>query len=156
MLFLCYYVEIMDKKIPRNFLLLVCLAVFFTPAHSSAFAPKTEECVKCHSLKKDEAAALLRALDPKVRVSDVRVNPVKGLWELTVDTGGKKSILYIDFSKKYLFNGILIDLQKKKNLTEERLTELNRVKASEIPLKDALVLGNRNAKHKVVVFDDPD
>ena len=33
---------------------------------------------------------------------------------------------------------------------------INRIDTSLIPLKDALVMGNPNAEHKVIVFDNPD
>ena len=42
------------------------------------------------------------------------------------------------------------------NLTGVRYTDLNRVDVSMIPLDDAIVYGNPRAKHKVIVFDDPD
>jgi thiol:disulfide interchange protein DsbC len=65
-------------------------------------------------------------------------------------------MVYIDLSKKHIISGSLVTIQGKKNLTQDRLSEINRVNVSQIPLKDALIMGNQNAKHKVVVFDDPD
>jgi len=39
---------------------------------------------------------------------------------------------------------------------EKNLSEINRTDVSRIPLKNALVIGNAKAKHKVIVFDDPE
>jgi thiol:disulfide interchange protein DsbC len=50
----------------------------------------------------------------------------------------------------------LISIVDKKNLTQERLTELNKVDVSQIPLDDALVMGDQNARIRVIVFSDPD
>jgi len=58
--------------------------------------------------------------------------------------------------KRRLISGNVIEISSKKNLTDESLSEINKVDVSKIPLGDALVLGNRNAKYKVIVFDDPE
>jgi len=47
-------------------------------------------------------------------------------------------------------------MSDRQNLTGQRFSDLNRVDLSTIPLEDAIVLGNRDAKRKVIVFDDPD
>jgi thiol:disulfide interchange protein DsbC len=52
--------------------------------------------------------------------------------------------------------GNLFLIQTKTNLTQEKLQDLTRVDVSQIPLKDALVLGDKNAQYKVIVFSDPD
>jgi len=53
-------------------------------------------------------------------------------------------------------SGAVFNLKTKTNLTGDRLYSLNRVDISQIPLGDALVMGDKNAQYKVVVFDDPD
>jgi thiol:disulfide interchange protein DsbC len=84
------------------------------------------------------------------------MSPSKGLWEVYGQSGGRKGIFYVDFAKKHAFLGSMISIAEKKNLSQERLSELNKIDVSEIPLQDALVMGNSNAKFKVIVFDDPD
>ena len=121
-----------------------------------AFSTQGQDCQKCHTLKNDEAASLLKAFDPNIHVRSVRQSPAKGFWEVSFDTGKKKGVVYIDYSKKHLFTGSLIQIAGKKNLTQNRLSELNKVDVSKIPLKDALVLGSTYAKKKVIVFDDPE
>ena len=84
------------------------------------------------------------------------MSPSKGLWEVYSQSGGRKGIFYVDFGKKHAFLGSMISIAEKKNLSQERLSELNKIDVSQIPLQDALVVGNPNAKFKVIVFDDPD
>ena len=81
---------------------------------------------------------------------------MKELWEIAVQSGERKGLLYLDSSKKYFFQGAIIDLTTKANLTQDRMSELNKIDVSMIPLDDALVMGDKEAKYKVIVFDDPD
>ncbi len=137
-------------------LLLSVIILIFAAADAYAFAEKGQNCFKCHTLKKEEASKLLRNLDPAIKVLGVNISPVRYLWEISIDLKGSKELVYIDLSKKHLFSGTILDIQSRKNLTQNRLSELNRVDPSRIPLKDALVLGSKNARHKVIVFDDPE
>jgi thiol:disulfide interchange protein DsbC len=125
-------------------------------SYSYGFSEKGQDCSKCHTLTKDEAATLLKDIGPGIKVLEILMSPVKGMWEVDVDAGGKKGLVYVDFSKKYLVSGSIIALQGKVNLTDDRFSELNKVDVSQIPLDDALVMGEKDAKYKVVVFDDPD
>jgi thiol:disulfide interchange protein DsbC len=63
--------------------------------------------------------------------------------------------LYLDYSLKYLFNGQFIRLADMENLTGLRYQDLNRVDVSSIPLENAIVMGSRSAKKKVIVLTDP-
>jgi len=120
------------------------------------FSTKGQDCAKCHTLKKDKAATLLKNFDQNIKVLGVSVGSAKYLFEVSVESKGKKGIVYIDFPKKRLFSGSLFQIQGKRNLTQERLSEINKVNVSQIPLGDAVLLGDKNAKYKVVVFTDPD
>jgi len=133
------------------------IAVLLTPVASSyGFSTKGEDCAKCHTLTKDEASALLKEAIPNVTVLEVRTGPVQGIWEIDVEAGGKKGPMYLDFSKTHLIAGQIYAIKEKRNLTQERLTEINKVDVSQIPLDDALLMGDKNAKYKIVVFDDPE
>lgn len=114
------------------------------------------DCSKCHQLSQSDAAEIVRKVNPTVEVVSVEAGPVRGLWEVVVKAEGKKGIAYLDFSKKHLIVGSIVDADTKDNLTSRRLNELNKVDLSEIPLSDALVMGSVEAKIKVVVFDDPE
>jgi thiol:disulfide interchange protein DsbC len=49
----------------------------------------------------------------------------------------------------------LVDLKARKNLTEERIAQLNRVDFSTLPFKDALVWKSGTGKRRIAVFADP-
>jgi thiol:disulfide interchange protein DsbC len=128
-------------------------APFAVHAYQQEAGP-VKECAECHTLSPEEAGKILgNAVDNVVAVLP---GPFPGTWEVDVEKGRKKYPLYLDYSGKYLFNGQVIRMRDKQNLTALRYTDLNRVDVSAIPLSDAVILGNPEAKTRVVVFDDPD
>jgi len=116
------------------------------------------DCTKCHQITNDEALNVLKKDIgiPDVRVIGVRPGPLKGLWEIAFEAESRKGIGYLDFSKQKIIFGSILQIKTKTNLTGERLYELNKVDISKIPLDEALVMGDKDAQKKVVVFTDPD
>jgi thiol:disulfide interchange protein DsbC len=114
------------------------------------------ECRDCHRLTREEAGKLLGGMVDNVL--NVEESPVGGLWVVDLVKAGRKIPVYIDFSKKYLLGAQIIRLSTKEDITGARMMKLNEVKVdtSQIPLGDALVMGNPAAKRKVIVFSDPD
>ena len=133
-------------------LLLLSLLPF---SASFGFEAKGQDCSSCHTLKVGEAQELLKDV-PNIKILEVYQSPVKGFWEVYLESAGKKALIYIDFSKKYFISGSLFSIREKKNVTQERLNDLYRVDVSQIPLDDALVMGDPKAKIRIVAFDDPD
>lgn len=122
-----------------------------------AFAKGAEqECSKCHTLNAEEAKDILQALAPGVKILGINPAPVNGLWELGIEAGGQKNIVYLDFSKKKIILGNVLDIKTKANLTKESFAKINRVDVSQVPLTNSLVMGDKDAKYKIVVFDDPE
>jgi thiol:disulfide interchange protein DsbC len=133
------------------------LGLFLFPVtRSFAFEAKGQDCSQCHTLKNEEAMNLLKEMIPNIKVLGVQLSPVKGFYEVYLESGGRKGLIYVDFQKKHFFSGSLVSISEKKNLTQDRLTDLNRVDVSQIPLDDAVVMGDPKAKIRIVAFDDPD
>src|SRR3990167_2075794 len=143
------------KKSLIVFLLVIFAPAVTTRAMDTAFAFKgagcSQDCASCHSLSKDEAKKLIKADAFKADVADVRMSPVKGLWEIEVAKEGQKFLIYVDFGKKYLVEGKFTPLAQL-----GKPPELKKVDLSQIPLGDAVVMGNPKAKTKIIVFDDTD
>lgn len=125
-----------------------------------AFTGCEEDCQKCHTLSNQEVGVILNKIKaPEAKILKVQISPVKGLWEVSIDNKGQRALLYVDFSKKFLVAGSIIEVDAAIDKTKERLDELNkdkRINPASIPLKDALVLGSNAATKKVIVFTDPD
>lgn len=98
----------------------------------------------------------LAAIAPGIKIISLQPSPVEGMWEVIFDTNGEKGIVYMDNNARFVILGQMIDLETKVNITKKRFDEFDRVDFASIPLGDALVLGNPDAKQKAVVFDDPD
>lgn len=122
---------------------------------ASRFGPDGD-CARCHVLSAEEANSMIKALNPEIKVLGVSMGPVDGMWEVVIEARGKKGIAYIDFSKEHIITGSVIKLSTRENLTNLKLYDLSKIDTSIIPLEEALVLGDKDAKYKVVVFDDPD
>ena len=111
-------------------------------------------CASCHSLDQKEAVAILGGLVDKV--NKVEMAEVPGMWLVEVEKGPNKLPVYVDFSKKYVLSGSVIRLADRGDVTMEKHARMNRIDMSRIPLDDALLLGSKTAKIKVVVFTDPE
>ncbi len=88
----------------------------------------------------------------------IRVSPVNGLWEVAIENKGQRFVVYVDSSKRYVTPGPFIDYAIHKDITKERIDELNRgrrIDLSKVRLQDALIIGKADARLKVVVFTDP-
>jgi thiol:disulfide interchange protein DsbC len=142
--------------------LAVLLSLVLGRAEVSAFGGCEEDCGKCHSLNRDEALKILEHLNVSdAKVIDVKMSPIKGLWQVDVEKNGSKGVLYVGFSKKYIVGGPILEVATTANKTQETIEGMNRqparyLDASKISLKDAILLGNETAKHKVIVFTDPE
>ena len=131
------------------------LLLFAVPSAYPAMAEgcATGACTDCHNLTRDEAVKLLAGhVD---NVLSVGTSPVNGLWEVDVEKAGQRWPVYVDFSKNYVIAGKIIQLSDKKNLTESRMLSMNRVDVSRIPLSGSIVVGNADARQKIIVFGDP-
>jgi thiol:disulfide interchange protein DsbC len=142
---------------PKTLIFTVVLVCgFIGGVRTYGFESRGQDCAKCHTLGQDDAKNLLKHVIPDMKVHQIGMSPVKGLWEVFFESGGRKGLIYIDFGKKFIFSGSLISIADRRNFTQERFNELNRADLSQIPLDDALVMGEKAAKYKVIVFDDPE
>lgn len=126
----------------------------------ACLGPEAIAAAKGDALSPEEAKTVLNELIPDVKIIHVKQSPVAGLWEVGIEMKGKKAILYLDHTKKYVISpitrGELFDIKAKTSLTQESFQKINKVDVSKIPLKDALVMGDKTAKNKIIVFSDPD
>lgn len=133
--------------------IVVCL-VFSSPLAVHAFAPKKGDkaCIECHKLDKKEAEVLVKKIVPTGTVTEVKISPIKGVWQIEVDAGeGKHGSLYLDFSKKFLVAGQLVPVESIGKPAPPR-----KVDVSKITLDDSVLVGSKDAAKKVIVFSDPD
>jgi thiol:disulfide interchange protein DsbC len=142
----------------RRLLFILCIAALVISArgNASAFDKCGQECEKCHTLNVDQAKEVFKELGPNIDILGVQPGPIKGLWEVDIESGGRKNVVYLDFSKKKVIAGNIIDVKTKTSYTQESLQKINKVDVSSIPLDNSVVIGDKDAKYKIIVFDDPE
>lgn len=84
-------------------------------------------------------------------VESARTTPIPGIIELKVGN----QVVYTDANGDYLIEGQMLEVKTQRNLTEERLDEINKVDFATLPFKDAIVWKNGTGKRRLVVFADP-
>jgi thiol:disulfide interchange protein DsbC len=116
----------------------------------------THSCSSCHTLSRQEAATLLHDLG---EVKDVKLAPVKGLFEVTMQRDNRQAIIYVDFGKKLLVPGPIFDIASKRTVTPppvELPKILSKAELAKIPTANSIVMGNPSGKKRLFVFTDPD
>ena len=119
----------------------------------------TQECSKCHSLTVNQASELLGFAG--VTVKSVKPAPSHGLFEIFFGKNGGIGIVYLDYGKKYLIQGSILDLKTKEQVIAHekelpRPKQFSGVDPKLIPVQHAVVMGNPKAAKKIYVFTDPD
>jgi thiol:disulfide interchange protein DsbC len=96
--------------------------------------------------------AALKAKFAEIVVDSVRKTPYDGLYEFV----SENQVFYTDRNVNYIVLGRLIDTKSRRDLTEERMRDLMRVKFDSLPLDDAIKIVKGNGKRRLAVFSDPD
>ncbi|MBS0379831.1 MAG: DsbC family protein [Proteobacteria bacterium] len=99
----------------------------------------------------DARAELAKHL-PGAKADDLRVSPIKGMYEYTKGT----DIAYVTADGKYAINGDLYDVAKDQNLSDARRRELRNNMLAAYPESQMLVFGPKDPKYTVTVFTDVD
>lgn len=143
----------------------LCLAVAATVfLVSTSFAMAKDgcsgDCTSCHTLTAQEATGLLKKIGGTV--TSVRQSPSKGLFELLVERGGQKGVIFMDYGKKHLIQGVVVDLASLEQVIAHRSElppppkQITSVDVKKIPVKNAVIMGNPKGSKKLYVFTDPD
>jgi len=152
------------KSLFSAFVSLSCALLFVSAPSGYGIAWGAEESrVKkdCIALGGEEARDILKKLNvPDAKVISIAESPIKGVCEVVIDIMGQTRIFYLDADKNYLIlGGSLVEVSTMTNKTVEaiqRIQDKKRIDTAKIPLTDALVLGEKGASKKIVVFTDPD
>jgi len=88
---------------------------------------------------------------PEYIIGNVRPTPLPGIYEVPV----QGELLYSDASGRYIFQGALIDLDTRSDLTAQRMEELTRVSFDALPLHAAITQVRGNGQRKIAIFEDP-
>ena len=135
--------QALGRPLRRKLIALALVAAAAVPAMAQNAVPQAQQAAL-----KQKLAQRLPSLPP---VDEMRPAPLAGLIEVRAG----EHLIYTDAKGDYIFDGSLIETQSKRNLTEERLEQINRIDFATLPIKDAVVWKNGNGRRKLVVFADP-
>jgi thiol:disulfide interchange protein DsbC len=99
----------------------------------------------------DDIRRAVEAAFAPAKVSAVSATPLSGVFEVIVGD----QIVYADAQGKFLFQGHLIDLQAKLNLTDERRKRLTAIDFDSLPLHLAVKIVKGNGSRVFASFEDP-
>ncbi len=94
---------------------------------------------------------VLKKLSPKVSIDRIGPAPMPGFREVVA--GGQ--VVYVSDDGKYLFQGGLLDVAQRKNLSEDAMAKLRSDVLKTLPISDRIVYAPTGpVKHTVVVLTD--
>jgi len=93
----------------------------------------------------------LRRLQPNIQVESINPSPIPGFREV-IATG---QVVYVSDDGKYLFQGGLLDIDKRKDMSEAAMAKLRVEILKTLPLEDRIVFSPAGKpRHTVVVLTD--
>lgn len=108
----------------------------------------------CVEAQNSVEATIKKAVEPRLggaKIESVKETPYGGLYELRV----AGDILYTDKKGEYLFIGHVYDAKTTRDLTRERIDDINKIKFSDLPFESAIKQVKGDGKRVIAVFEDP-
>ena len=108
----------------------------------------------CVGAQNSVEATIKKNIEPRLggaKIESIKETPYGGLYELRV----AGDILYTDKKGEYLVIGHVYDAKTTRDLTRERVDEINKIKFSDLPLGDAIKQVKGDGKRVIAVFEDP-
>ena len=100
----------------------------------------------------DALAAKLKAAMPGIPLTSVTPTPVAGVYEVVAGS----DVIYMTGDGKYMFQGVLVDFDARKNLTEARRTGIRADLLKQLKDEDTIIYAPMGApKHTITIFTDP-
>lgn len=145
-------------SMPAFTLLLISLTLFL-PAQLLATTGHGGQCASCHTLTEKEATELIKGVGGTV--TSVKPSPAAGLFEMMVERDGQKGLLFMDFAKKHLVQGMVFDRTTLEPAPAHRAEvpppkQQAPLDVRTIPTAGAVNMGNPKGTKRLYVFTDPD
>jgi thiol:disulfide interchange protein DsbC len=116
-----------------------------------AAAPAANAAASTPAAKVDPRAVIVKKIDG-IRLEDVRMSPVNGVYEVTKDS----AISYLSADGRYAILGDLIDLDTDANISENRRRAIRARMIQTVPESEMLVFSPKDPKYTITVFTDID
>lgn len=114
-------------------------------------ATRTSTAAPSAAAKEDPRAAIVKKIDG-LKLEDVRMTPVEGIYEITRGS----QISYSTADGRYVIIGDMIDVDKDSNISEMRRRTIRTRMIDSVPESEMLVYSPKNPKYTITVFTDID
>jgi len=108
----------------------------------------------CVGAQNSVEATIKKNIEPRLggaKIESIKQTPYGGLYELRV----AGDILYTDKKGEYLIIGHVYDAKTTRDLTRERIDDINKIKFSDLPFDSAIKQVKGDGKRVIAVFEDP-
>ena len=92
---------------------------------------------------------------PDAQVISIRSLPYAGLYEVAVRRPDGLAVYYTDDSARVILVGNLLETRSDRDLTEERLRDLSKVKWDQLPFHWAVTTRRGDGRRQIAIFSDP-
>ncbi|MEK6349282.1 MAG: DsbC family protein [Burkholderia sp.] len=116
-----------------------------------ATAAATLGCTAQADQTTDKLKATLQSRLGDATIKGIAKSPIPGLYEVNLGS----QIVYSDAAGDYVLLGEMVDTKTRRNLTEARMSEINKVDFASLPLNNAVKYVKGNGARKIAVFSDP-
>ncbi len=125
--------------------LYIVLAVMGSIASSSALHAESDTEVAIR-------AAIEKMSQGNAKPDSIRSSEVEGLYEVVLGT----QVVYVSADGRYLLNGDLLDVQQRRNISDERRSLLYKAAIDKLGEDSMIVYAPQKVKHTVTIFTDID
>lgn len=87
-----------------------------------------------------------------IEVEEVSGTPFDGILELRLPGN---DVIYTNVNLDFIFQGSLIDVASRTDLTAQRIEEINRIDFTELPLDKAIKTVKGDGSQQIAIFEDP-
>jgi thiol:disulfide interchange protein DsbC len=108
----------------------------------------------CVGAQNSVEATIKKNIEPRLggaKIESIKETPYGGLYELRV----AGDILYTDKKGEYLIIGHVYDAKTTRDLTRERVDDINKIKFTDLPFDSAIKQVKGDGKRVIAVFEDP-
>ncbi|RDJ00362.1 DsbC family protein [Dyella solisilvae] len=119
---------------------------------ATANAPANANATAVASATGSEASVrkAILSLAPDATIASIQASPIPGFYQVITDG----QLVYVSADGKFLLNGDLIDVARKKNISNDGWASFRKAELAKVPASDRIVFAPANPRYRVTVFTD--
>lgn len=94
----------------------------------------------------------IKALVPSAQIDSITVSALPGFHEVVLSG----QVLYVSSDGKYLVQGMVYDIARKRDLTEDKKSGVRKAALAGVPKDRMITFAAKDEKHRVTIFTDID